>query len=303
MVAVALTAGACGSGGNQGSGTHGSVNGATSGSPAVAETSYQATKAAKTAKVSLQAQVSGAPAGTPAPNAISGDGVISFSPDAAQLAVKIPSGGTLTIRLLGQVLYLMVPPQAGKPATPKPWIKIDLDKAAQSSLGASFSSLSPSGSVNPADLLGYLQGVSTLKKVGTESIRGVPTTHYQGTVDLNKLAAKLTGQAQKSYRQLVSKLHTTTVPVGLWVDDRGRATQIRTTLPETTPPTTTTAPPTTAGHGATTAPTTAAPTTTAPARPATVTTTVDYYDFGSPVQVSAPPANQVTVIPQSAAAP
>ncbi|PZS18180.1 MAG: hypothetical protein DLM54_08705, partial [Acidimicrobiales bacterium] len=247
--AVALIAAACGSGANQGSG--GTPSKGANGT-AVAVTAYQATRAAKTAKVNLQAQVSGAPVGTTGPSTISGDGVISFNSSSAQLAVKLPSGGALTIRLLGQILYLMVPPQAGKPVTPKPWIKIDLNKAAQSNLGATFSSLSPSGSVNPADLLGYLQGVNNLTKVGPDTIRGVKTTHYQGTVDLNKLADKLSGKTQGAYRQLVAKLHTTSVPIELWVDSRGRAAQIRTTVPEGAPATTTTttpttAPPTTAG--------------------------------------------------------
>ncbi len=325
--AVALIAAACGSGGNQGSG--GTPSQGANGT-SVATSAYQATRAAKTAKVNLQAQVSGAPAASSGPSSISGDGVIGFNSDSAQLAVKVPSGGTLTIRLLGQVLYLMVPPQAGHPVTPKPWIKIDLNKAAQSNLGASFSSLSPSGSVNPANLLGYLRGVTTLTKVGPEPIRGVQTTHYQGTVDLNKLASNLNGKTQTAYRQLVAKLQTTTVPIELWVDAQGRARQIRTTVPEGAPATTTTAPaaaaPTTAAPGATgpgatapattahgtttaptttapttTAPTTTAPTTTAPGKSAMVSTTVDYYDFGGPVQVSAPPANQVTVLPQSSA--
>ncbi len=283
-LAVALIAGACGSGGSKGAGGSGAQ-----GTSAVALTASKATSAAKTAKVSIQATSSGTAPGT-APSAISGDGVISFNPSAADLAVKVPTGGTLTIRVVGQILYLMVPPQAGQPASQKPWIEINLNQAAQSKLGTSFSSLSPSGSVNPADVLGYLQGVSQLTKVGTEAIQGVQTTHYRGTVSLDKLAGRLSGQAKSAYRQIEAKLHTTTVPIELWVDSRGRAVQVRTQVPE--PATTTTT--------ASGASSTSRSSTTAPATIGTVTTTVDYSDFGVPVHVSAPPASQVTNLTQSA---
>lgn len=274
-LAVALTGGACGSN---------AATKAPHGSSALALTAYQATNKAGTAKFSIQAQVTGAPGGATTPGT-SGTGVIRFSPSAAELDAGVPNGGTLVIRVLGQILYLMPPTPAGQAPSPKPWIEINLNQAAQSGAGSGFSSLSPSGSVNPANVLGYLQGVSHLSKVGPESIKGVPATHYKGTVDLNKLAAMLSGKAQTAYRKIVTMLHTSTVPIDLWVDAQGRAVQVRTQVPVPAPTTTTAAP----AKGATTA-----PPTTAPANGGILTTTVDYYDFGAPVTVAAPPASQVT---------
>jgi hypothetical protein len=92
-------------------------------------------------------------------------------------------------------------------------------------------------------------------------------THYRVTVDLTKAEAHLPPQARAEFHSFVSSLASTTLPVDVWVDGQERVSRIAVSLPM--PP----------GTGV----------------PAgfRITETADYYDFGIPVLVSAPPASEV----------
>ena len=123
--------------------------------------------------------------------------------------------------------------------------------------------------------------VSTkVDKVGTDQVRGTPTTHYRATVDFAKAAAK-GGVSPTQVKAFETSVGSTTFPVDLWIDGQGaaRRIQFRFPLPRLSSGTASSAP---AG---------------------TVTATEELYDFGTPVAVQAPPANQVADIAQLRATP
>ena len=120
----------------------------------------------------------------------------------------------------GFVLYMRSPFFQSQPGFPKgkEWLEIDLQKAAKSmgiDLG-SFQSMSPKSS------LSFLRGSNGKpKKVGKETVRGIVTTHYSATVDLQAAADKAGGDTAKSLRKLIELTGTKTFPVDVWIDGRG----------------------------------------------------------------------------------
>ena len=178
-----------------------------------------------------------------------------------------PALGGVEVRYLPPRLYVKFAGVAGMPfPAGKSWIEISLpSQAADESLP-----FLPLGNVNanPMDLLAALTAMaSKVTDLGPATIRGVAVTHYRVTVDLAKAEAHQQPQARAGFHSFASSLDTPTLPVDVWVDEQARVRRIAISLP--TPP----------GSG----------------MPAgfRVSEAVDYYDFGVPVRVSAPPASEV----------
>ena len=84
----------------------------------------------------------------------------------------------------GTTMYMQSPLFTSQLPGGKTWMKIDLQKAG-SKLGLDYSSLM---SQNPASALDRLKAAGSVKSLGTETIDGVQTTHYQVTnLDISKL--------------------------------------------------------------------------------------------------------------------
>ncbi|MGO8870220.1 MAG: hypothetical protein ACLQPH_02260 [Acidimicrobiales bacterium] len=228
-------------------------------------TAYTQTVAAGSARISLDENVS--TGGTN--RTISADGRIDFASQNLAMDLTIPSLGSLSIRVIPPELYLQAPGALQSELPPgKSWLSIDLDTLTTSQYGASLSELSDS-SQQSTQILSYLEAVSSngITEVGPATIRGVPTTEYRATVDLTKAAALKDARAQAALQRIESELHTTSFPVQVWLDDQGRVAQMSYQI---------TVPASSATSSAT-----------------SVSITVGFYDFGTPVTVTAPPASQV----------
>jgi hypothetical protein len=245
---------------------------------------YTTTTGAKTAKLSLLVNGKVSSAGKTRKLSSSGQGVEDLSAQAADLTLNLP-GSTQAIeeRLVSGNLYLQLPPLARSqiPGN-KPWAKIDLDALAQQKAGTNLLALEGGGSSNPTDILGSLEGVSdNAADVGTANVGGVSTTHYAATVDLSKAAsrigAKAGPKAANFFTELNSQLHTRTLPVDVWVDSQSRVRQLRFMFPLPTG---------TARSGG---------------RSGNLTITLGLSEFGVPVQVSTPDADQVADVTQQVA--
>lgn len=260
LVAVlGLLAAACGGGSSSSSNTTSTSSG---GSNSGVETAYTSTVNTKSANLALNIGVT-----QPghAPVNITGSGAASFATDQSEFSLNIPQAGTFQIRLVGGTLYLMVPAQDQAATGGKPWASVDLSSLQE---GNSTVPGLGSGSSDPSQILGYLQGVSTsVTNLGSATIRGVQTTHYRLTVDLNK-AAQANPQDAAQYQKLLSQIHTSTLPMEVWTDSSNRVNQLRVEIP---------VPAGTSG------------TTTA----GSVTLTLQLFNFGVPVNVAAPPPNEV----------
>jgi hypothetical protein len=130
----------------------------------------------------------------------------------------------------GRSIYLNTEMLAGRLPGKKSWLRIDLAKAAREK-GFDLSSLGTNGpSQDPSQVLDYLHGAGPSKKVGTETIRGVKTTHYRAKVDLARAARRSDGAAAKqAIRQLRGTLTKagTAIPIDVWIDAQHRVRRER----------------------------------------------------------------------------
>ena len=186
------------------------------------------------------------------------------------------SRGTLSMQQPIGLTELFVPPNAyvkfsadGGPGLPKgkTWLAVsDEMPGGTAAAGDPFGMFG--GSDDPADLLGSLTGIAgSEKKVGTATIRGVAVTGYQVNIDPAKAAARLQSSQRASFQQFAKALGSGVLPVDVWVDSQNLVRRVQLTLPMP------------AGTGQ-------------PAG-ARLMESTDFYDFGVPVRVTAPPASQV----------
>jgi hypothetical protein len=127
---------------------------------------------------------------------------------------------TLETIVAGNVLYMRsrVFAQAGVSGGLQ-WVKLDLGKLAQQR-GLDLSSL-VNASPTPTSGLAYLRGAKDVKKVGSESVKGVDTTHYNVKVDLAQAAAKSSGASRQSLQRVIKLSGVKTLPVDVWIDGQG----------------------------------------------------------------------------------
>jgi hypothetical protein len=108
---------------------------------------------------------------------------------------------------------------------------------------------------NPIGMLEFLSGASRdTREVGSEVVRGTPTTHYEGTLDLQLVVDRAPPERRpelQSTLDFIAEDSPTKVPFGLWVDADLVTHRLRID-----------------GDGA--------------------SETIEYYDFGIPVEITLP---------------
>lgn len=231
-----------------------------------------ATVAEGTARIT-QRLVLTPPAGTDATEVvITGKGAIDFARQRGNITTTV-NGESVEGVFAGTAVYQRLPDLA--PAgRGREWFKLDLDSVGADLGVEGLGNLIQSQSTDPTASLQYLRGATVpVEKIGNERIRGVDTTWYGSTVDLRKAAEAAPDGAAKTIRQFIEVFGIREVPVEVWVDREGRARRVlqKVDYPEATaggrfPPGT---------------------------LPDAVEITMEYYDFGAPVTVRIPPADEV----------
>lgn len=160
-----------------------------------------------------------------------------------QLSVNA-AGTTLggQIRLVGHCEYFAA--SALGLSTKKAWASVDLDQIAPTFGGTNGSA--------PSDSLEELKIFGTFRRVGTDDVRGVSTTHYRGRIDYEKASQDL----PRRIKQSLEKLGARKVSTDAWIDGAGYLRRMTSTV-------------------------------------GGVPVTIEYYDFGVPVNVSAPAPDTV----------
>jgi hypothetical protein len=243
---AALALAGCGGGGGGGSASSGAIVAA-------------AAKTARAGSVEADFTVSG--------SGLSGFGSGVFNTGesrSGQLSMKVAVGGRqvpIDTIVSGNALYMRSPvfSQVVKLPPGKEWVKLDLGRLAQQR-GIDLSSLA-SASPTPTSALAYLRGSGSVKKVGSESIHGVSTTHYRVNVDLEKAAAQSSGSTRKSLQNVITTTGVKTFPVEVWIDGKSYIRKVTYTQGS--------------GGGR------------------SVKVTMELHDFGKPVEVKPPPSSSV----------
>jgi hypothetical protein len=146
-------------------------------------------------------------------------------------ATAVLGGGPLRVEELikSTTIYVGSPVFASHLPGGARWMKVDLSKIGGGA-GIDIQSLT-SGESNPAQFLEYLRAHGgSVTEVGSESLGGVHTTRYHGTIDLKKVAQTLPSSeraaAQASVEQLSSETGLSGIPFDVWVDDQHRVRRI-----------------------------------------------------------------------------
>jgi hypothetical protein len=145
------------------------------------------------------------------------------------------------------------------------WLGIDMDAMSEMQ-GFDIGQLQQLGGNDPRQGLAFLTGVSDeVKKVGEEEIRGTDTTRYRAVVDFEKAVAESGAVTdEEQFRRLVEQFDIDELTVDVWIDGDNRVRRMLMPMPL----------PDEAGGGE-------------------MTMTIDYFDFGTDVDVRPPPADQV----------
>jgi hypothetical protein len=75
------------------------------------------------------------------------------------------------------------------------------------------------GQNDPSQMLEYLRATSEVEEVGEDSVRGVPATHYEARIQLDKVAERASPEAAQTLRKLTQGADIKEIPVEVWVDD------------------------------------------------------------------------------------
>jgi LppX_LprAFG lipoprotein len=224
VVLLALVAAACGSSGS--SSTEGSPSSAPA-AQAVASAGQKSSDAGS-ARASFTATFTGATSGT-----MTGEGEFSqreghLTLDMSDLGGGAFGNGAAELTFSDLVYYMKLPQGAGLPLPPgKEWFKIDLKEIGQTQ-GLDLEQLTQLSQSDPSQALDFLQGASDdFHAVGKEDVRGESTTHYAGTIDLNKVAENAPADLAEQYKKLAELAPSPTVPMDVWIGDDGYTHKLR----------------------------------------------------------------------------
>jgi hypothetical protein len=153
--------------------------------------------------------------------------------------------GTMSLQIAGEstneviknpYIYLQLPSGDGALTGGRPWSRVNLDQFSQA-LGAS----GPLGqdAASPTQMLDMLKASGQVSSVGSESVRGVATTHYHALVDFNRYA-EIVSPSQRAgvqrYAQELARITgSSSLPIDVWVDSQQRVRRFSTEVDACTP--------------------------------------------------------------------
>ena len=126
----------------------------------------------------------------------------------------------------GLTMYMSSPLLAENFPSGKKWLKLDLGELGKQAGVDMAGLMQTGGGQDPTQSLQYLKAASgDIVKVGQESVRGEPTTHYKGTVDFNRVARAVPpaqrAAVSKTMKQIVRLAGTSKAPMEVWIGDDG----------------------------------------------------------------------------------
>jgi hypothetical protein len=237
--------------------------------PAVIAEAAAKTTAAKTARIATLVRV----VEPGRQERFGGQGRFDFERRAGEMTLRLiegeagAGGGNAKAVFVDSSVYYQLPP--GALAGGRRWIQLDLQNVADAS-GLDFGPLVQGSQADPTQYLLWLSALGPgITKIGEEDVRGVPTSRYRAVVDLNLLEEQAPPGKEAEWAAYVQtlrdRLGLAFIPVEVWVDDEGLIRRFN------------------HEYGFSTEGTTAVVTT-------------ELFDFGVPVDVPAPPPDQVVTL-------
>src|SRR3954452_1970599 len=169
----------------------------------------------------------------------------------------------------GDTAYVNFPPLHAQLPAGKTWVKGDAKDLSSADAGQlkQFGSLA---GTDPRDVFGLLKAVSgSIESVGTEEIRGAETSHYRATIDtakVEKLVPSEQRQGLGALDQTAKQAGLAELPLDIWIDADQRVRKLSIDVDAKQPGTD---------------------------ESAKASLVVELYDYGKPLEVELPPADQV----------
>jgi hypothetical protein len=197
---------------------------------------------------------------------LSGSGAVDFTSNAMKLGMTVPADGQqiqVQVIYVGNTVYVAVP-GLGQLAPGKSWLSVDLSSVSPSAAAGSTGGLGAGG--NPAAMLRLLaERGNTVKPLGASTLDGVSVQGYSVSVGQSALQSELaSGDVPSWMRQAMSNVNLGALDFDVFVDGQGRLRRESMSMQMS-----------------------------AGSVPVSFTMALDFSDYGSPVDVSAPPAGQV----------
>ena len=151
---------------------------------------------------------------------LKGDGGYDFRRGRGRVAYSLPpelaaAFGSATAKAVidGDATYMYLPQWSPE----RPWIRLGAEAPGESSQAELdvFTELVPD---DPSQILQFLEAGGDVEEVGEESLFGTETTHYQATVDLEKLVEHAPVDLQNKVRAAADGLGADTLTVDAWID-------------------------------------------------------------------------------------
>ena len=155
------------------------------------------------------------------------------------------------------VLYLQIPELSAQLGG-KQWVELDVSKLGESA-GLDLSKLMSGSQLQPSDMLSILTAEgATIRRVGSATVNGTPTTHYRVVIDTEK-ALKAKGLTSPLLAGMASTMPSS-IPADVWIGKDRLLRRIQVSLS---------------------------------AAQSQMDMTMDLYDYGAHVTISAPPSSDV----------
>jgi hypothetical protein len=162
--------------------------------------------------------------------AVTADGAFNNREQSMEMTLNLEGVGasapnSLGFRFVYPAMYMRFDglPTGTRLPNGKSWVKVDLERALKS-LGVNLANLGVGRS--PAEALAQLRGSKDTKKLGTETIDGVQTTHYRAKVSFEDALAKATPKEREGLQRLMNEakaqgIDATPSRVDVWVGTDG----------------------------------------------------------------------------------
>ncbi|WP_033293836.1 hypothetical protein [Amycolatopsis jejuensis] len=232
----------------------------------LADAAKQGTEKSKSAKMSMDMSVGG--------KAVTAEGSMSFNgADSAFTMTMNTPDGTTEMRYVDKTLYMKIPAaQATQFGTDKPWLKISPDATDPLSQTFSKSMSSASSQSDPTQILDQVAKAGRIISSDQTELNGQKVNHYKVELDVNKsveaFASKDLPAEVKSQMTKMLEGKDIKIPAEFWLDKDQLPLQVTMDQSQMMQA---------LGAGAAGA----------------GKITIKYSDWGAPVDVTAPPADQV----------
>ncbi|XRQ06216.1 hypothetical protein ACN3XK_58300 [Actinomadura welshii] len=189
---------------------------------------------------------------------------LAYSMNFDQMTVAGQSMPGMQQVLINRNIYMKMPmlSELGAGSSAKPWIKMSLDELGRQSGLNIDQLLQQSQQMDPVQNTKMLTASKDAREVGKETVDGVETTHYTGTYRIEDALAQLPADQQEVIRKGYAQSGMDDMQFDVWVDGEQLPRKMAMKSGQTAD--------------------------------GVMNMTFTYRDFGRPVQITEPPASQVT---------